>query len=257
MTRILITGSNGQLGKCIIETALQYSNFKLITTTSKELDITNPKRLNSVFQSGNFDYCINCAAYTDVEQAEKEPEKAFLVNSEGVRNIAETCKKHNVLLVHVSTDYVFDGEQKGPYTSADRPNPINQYGKSKLQGEEHILSILTAFYIIRTSWLYSSYGKNFYKTILEKAKTEQVLYITDRQIGCPTNANNLALFILDTLFKGEKPFGTYHFTDGNVMTWFDFAEKILIENGLENSVDLKKTKNYRTLAARPKNSVLK
>ena len=164
---ILVTGASGQLGKTIKEL---YSNNTLglsFTFVNKnQLDITDEAMLKSCFTLNKFNYCINCAAYTNVDQAEKTPEIAFKVNAEGVKYLSEICKEHNVILVNISTDYVFDGNKTTPYTIDDLPNPINNYGKSKLLGEEYIKQILNKYYIIRTSWLFSKkYGKNFYRTI--------------------------------------------------------------------------------------------
>ena len=160
-------------------------------------------------------------------------------------------------MIHISTDYVFDGKKDGGYTVEDKTNPINVYGKSKLAGEKFIQQIQPNHYIIRTSWLYSKkYGHNFYRTILRKALAGEDLYVTDAQKGCPTNTESLAKFILNEIVLGEKPFGMYHFTDGNPMTWHDFAKQILKENGLTEKVDLVLDSNYRTLEKRPKNSVL-
>jgi dTDP-4-dehydrorhamnose reductase len=220
------------------------------------MDITNIRSINLAFESGYFDYCINCAAYTNVEQSEKAPERAFAVNGDGVKNIATACKNNDVVLIHISTDYVFDGEKEEGYSTTDLPNPINQYGKSKLAGEKFIQEILDKYYIIRTSWLYSEYGNNFYNTIVNKAKTERVLYITDEQTGCPTNANNLAEYILNLIASQNTEYGIYHFTDGKAMSWYDFAKKILRETNLDKKVRLEKAKNYRTFAKRPKNSVI-
>jgi dTDP-4-dehydrorhamnose reductase len=256
MKRILVTGSNGQLGKCLQKIAGNYNSLDFKFLDSKGLDITNVKSVNSAFKSGNYDYCINCAAYTNVEQAEKTPERAFAVNADGVNNIATACKNNNVVLIHISTDYVFDGKKEGAYYVDDIPNPINEYGRSKLAGENYIQKILDKYYIIRTSWLYSEYGNNFYKTIINKAHTERVLYITDEQTGCPTNANNLAKYILNFITSQNTKYGLYHFTDGKAMTWYDFAKKILIEGNLDKKVRVEKAKNYRTFAARPANSVL-
>lgn len=259
MDRILVTGSSGQLGQTLHELvtkkgdSYQHFDFK----TSSELDITDPEAINNIFRKGNYDYCINCAAYTNVEQAEKTPEPAFAVNAEGAKNLAKACKDHVVTLIHVSTDYVFDGTKEGPYTVEDATNPINEYGKSKLEGEQYIRQIWANHYIIRTSWLYSKkYNHNFYRTIVKKALEGQNLHITDEQIGCPTNTESLAKFIIKNLLSGEQPFGTYHVTDGKPMTWYDFAKQILEENGLTHKVNLVLDRNYRTFAKRPINSVL-
>lgn len=257
MTRILVTGANGQLGQSIQKIASDYAGLEFMFKNSKELNITAATEVAQIFDEDQFDYCINCAAYTNVEEAEREVNKAFSINAEGVRLIVESCLKHDVTFMHISTDYVFDGEKEEPYTIEDAPNPINVYGASKLKGEEHIQELLDFYFIIRTSWLYSEFGKNFHKTILQKAKVENVLQVTDEQIGCPTYADNLAKFILELIDTGSTDYGIHHFTDGEAMTWYGFAKKILIENGLEGKVRLEKAENYRTFARRPKSSVLK
>lgn len=256
MIRILVTGSDGQLGRSIQKIAKTYPKFEFVFLSSKSLDITNTVKIAEVFSANHFDYCINCAAYTNVEQAEKTPEPAFAVNAKALRHISLACSEYVVTLIHVSTDYVFDGEKETPYLTSDITNPINEYGKSKLEGEQHIQKNLKEYFIVRTSWLYSEFGKNFYKTIIEKSKTETVLQITDEQTGCPTNANNLATYILTLIAENSKNYGIHHFTDGKAMTWYDFAKRILKENGLLENVQINRAKNYRTFAKRPKNSIL-
>ncbi|MEP0212052.1 MAG: sugar nucleotide-binding protein, partial [Cellulophaga sp.] len=157
---------------------------------------------------------------------------------------------------HISTDYVFDGEKGSPYTISDSTNPINEYGKSKLKGEQYIKEILEEYFIIRTSWLYSEFGHNFYKTILNKAKEGENLSVIDTEIGCPTDANNLADYILNIIGSDEKDFGIKHFTDEIPMTWFDFAAEILKNNQLDKTTKLVRANNYRSFAKRPKNSTL-
>lgn len=258
-TRVLVTGANGQLGRTIKELyEINDYNIEFVFVTKTELDITEEEKLHRYFEANSFDYCINCAAYTDVEQAEKTPEIAFKVNAEGVKYLAEACKKNKAVLVHISTDYVFDGEKETPYTIDDEPNPINEYGKSKMLGEQFIREDLENFFIIRTSWLYSTkYGNNFYNAILKKARTDTELFVTDQQVGCPTNAENLANYILKLLSTESTHFGIKHFTDDVSMTWYCFAEGILKRNNLYDKVKLVKAGNYRTFARRPKNSVLK
>ncbi|WP_343486899.1 dTDP-4-dehydrorhamnose reductase [Allomuricauda sp. d1] len=257
MKKILVTGASGQLGLTLQEMALDCSDLNFEFKTSQELDITKNEKVSAVFESKNFDFCINCAAYTNVEQAEKEPEKAFAVNAEGVKNVAIACRDSNIILIHISTDYVFDGEKKEPYLPDDEPNPINEYGRSKLAGEQHVQELMEQFYIIRTSWLYSKkYGKNFYRTILGKAKKGETLKVTDEQIGRPTDTASLSKFLIEELVLGNKPFGIYHFTDGKTMAWYGFAKKILLENGLVQKTKLVADRNYRTIAPRPKNSSL-
>ncbi len=258
MKRILVTGAAGQLGLSIQDIHANYPDFVFVFKGSDQLDITDVENVEETIGSGNYDFVINCAAYTNVDQAEKTPEIAFKVNAEAVKNIALACKKHEVVLIHISTDYVFDGEKGEPYTVDDIPNPINAYGKSKLKGEEYVQEILTDYFIVRTSWLYSKkHGKNFHKTILAKAKKKEVLYITDEQIGCPTDAVNLAKHSVEFIFFKSKEYGIQHFTDNEVMTWYGFAQKILEKNGLQNNVRLERAKSYCTFVLRPKNSVLK
>ncbi len=255
-TRVLITGANGQLGRCIKSIEETFLNVEFRFVTKTELDITKKDLVKSFFNNVSFDVIINCAAYTDVEQAEKQSEKAFLINAEGVKNIAEICKEYNITLIHISTDYVFDGKKKTPYLENDIPNPLNVYGRSKLLGEQYIQQILDKYFIIRTSWLYSQYGKNFYKTILEKSEKEEPLNITASEIGTPTNANDLAIFILSLIENDSKEHGVYHFSNQGKATWYDFAEEILKTLNKLEFVKLKKTNNYHTFAKRPIYSVL-
>jgi len=257
MRRISVTGTGGQLGLTLQEQAHDFPELSFDFKTSKELDITQPSQLDEIFSKEQYDFCINCAAYTNVEEAEKHPEKAFAVNAEGVKNLARACLDYKTTLVHISTDYVFDGEKEKAYTIADKPNPINEYGKSKLAGEKFIQQILPNHYIIRTSWLYSkNHGYNFYRTILRKALAGEDLNITDAQKGCPTNTEALTKFILKEIVPRNRPFGMYHFTDGKPVSWYEFAQQILNENGLTGKVKLVLDTNYRTFAKRPKNSVL-
>ena len=256
-TTILVTGSKGQLGLTFKELYDNKTELNLTFLSKEELDISEEIQVKKYFKKNYFDYCINCAAYTNVEQAEKTPEIAFKVNAIGVKNLAEACKETNTILIHISTDYVFDGEKGEPYTIDDLPNPINEYGKSKLLGEQYIQEILTDYFIIRTSWLYSKkYGNNFYRTILEKAKTKKELFVTDKQIGCPTNTVNLAAYSIQIIKSQDKNFGVHHFCDEKVMTWYGFAKEILLENNLKNMTNLVKASEYVTFAKRPINSVL-
>lgn len=254
--KILVTGANGQLGQCLQKIREDFADLRFKFVGSGELDITNVEAVIDLFSKGQFDYCINGAAFTNVEEAEQHPKKAFLVNAEGVKNIAEACKRYQTTLIHISTDYVFDGEKLEPYTVNDIPNPINAYGKSKLKGEEYIQQGLQNFYIIRTSWLYSEFGHNFYKTVLHKAKAGETLTITDIEIGCPTDANNLAKHIVELVENNAKNYGVQHFTDNKPMTWYDFANEILVNNKLDKTTKLVRGNNYCSFAKRPKNSIL-
>ncbi|XCF06516.1 dTDP-4-dehydrorhamnose reductase [Tamlana crocina] len=258
-TKVLVTGANGQLGQTIKELfAVNSLSIDFTFVSKTELDISESNKVSSFLGKNEFDYCVNCAAYTNVEQAEKTPDVAFKINAEGVKNLVFACKENNVVLIHISTDYVFDGEKTTPYTIDDPTNPINEYGKSKLLGEQHIQNILIEYFIIRTSWLYSKkYGKNFYKTILTLAEEKNELSITTDQLGCPTDTENLARFVLKLISKKSIAYGIKHFTDDEAMTWYDFAQKILTENDLINKVNLVKTSNYVTFAQRPRYSVIK
>lgn len=257
MKRILITGSNGQLGQTFQELGPRYPDLVFVFMSSEQLDVSSKKEISDYFKNNQFDFCINCAAYTNVEQAEKLPEKAYKINAEGVKYLALACQSNHITLIHISTDYVFDGKKDGAYVVGDKTNPINEYGKSKLKGEEYIHEILSNHFIIRTSWLYSKkYGHNFYRTILNKAKKGEELRITDEQKGCPTETETVVKFILDEIILGKKEYGTYHVTDEMPMTWYNFAEQILKDNGLAEKANLVLDRNYRTFAKRPKNSVL-
>ncbi|MHA7059230.1 dTDP-4-dehydrorhamnose reductase [Aquimarina sp. M1] len=255
-TKVLITGSNGQLAQCIKSFEDDFSVLDIFFATKAEIDITNKKSVKEFLHHKKYDYIINTAAYTNVEQSEKDPEKAFLINAEGVKNLAQVCREEKIVLIHISTDYVFDGDNSIPYKEKDKPNPINKYGKSKLKGEYYIREILTKYFIVRTSWLYSENGKNFYKTILEKSNTQTDFTITTTESGTPTNANDLANFLLKIINSKSENYGIYHFSNLGSGTWYDFAREIFEISGKLERIKLKKTDNYPTFAKRPKYSVL-
>ena len=256
MKTILVTGANGQLGHCFQKHSKKFTNYRFLFCSSKELDITSKKSLKDFFAKHDIDYCVNTAAYTNVEQAENEKEKAFAVNAKAAKNIAEICKENNTVLFHFSTDYVFDGKADRPYVETDQVNPINVYGASKLKGEEEIQAILEQHFIFRTSWLYSEFGHNFYRTILKKADEGAELNITTSQLGTPTNANDLAEYVLKIIDTESKDYGIYHFSNQGSATWYDFAEEILNFSEKRNEVVLNKTGFFKTLAERPEYSVL-
>ena len=256
MKEILVTGANGQLGKCIRDASPNFPDIQFTFASKKALDIENHELVRKYFQENHFDYCINAAAYTNVEKAESEPERAYAINAEAVKNLASICQANNVVLVHISTDYVFDGKKKTPYVETDKVNPLNVYGASKLKGEEYIQNNCEKFFIFRTSWLYSQYGHNFLKTILKYAEDGKPLTITTEQTGTPTNANDLAYAILKIIDNNVEDYGIYHFSNGGETTWFGFAEEILRETGKLEDAKLAKTNHYSTFAARPQYSVL-
>ena len=256
MKKILVTGANGQLGRCIKDATSEFPDLQFVFVSKEELNIEEADLLNDFFKKHNFSHCINTAAYTNVEKAESEIEKAFSINAEAVKNLASTCKENGVVLLHISTDYVFDGKKASPYLETDTTNPINVYGSSKLKGEQYIEEICDRFYIFRTSWLYSQYGHNFLNTILRYAEERKPLTITTEQTGTPTNANDLAKALLTVIAQEKGNYGVYHFSNSGETTWHGFAEEILRQTGKLEEVKLAKTNHYRTFAARPIYSVL-
>lgn len=254
--KILITGSGGQLGKCLKKTSEKYPEVQFLFVSKNELNIEDYEEVERFFEKNQITHCINTAAYTQVEKAEQETEKAFAANSEAVKNLAEICKKYKVILFHISTDYVFDGKKTTPYTEDDLPNPINVYGASKLKGEEYIRKIWEKHFIFRTSWLYSRFGNNFFTTVLKNAESGKEMTITTEQTGSPTNANDLAEILLHLAVHDNRDFGVYHFSNTGETTWYEFAKKIIELSGKQNSAKLAKTNHYRTFARRPGYSVL-
>ncbi|NJW51994.1 dTDP-4-dehydrorhamnose reductase [Salinimicrobium oceani] len=252
--KVLVTGAGGQLGRCFKKAALDYPELDFTFTTSEEFDLTQFGVVGAYFRREQFDVCINCAAYTNVEQAEKEQEMAYLVNAESVRNLSAECAENDCLLIHFSTDYVFDGQKETPYSEEDETGPLNVYGASKLLGEQYILNNTSQYLIFRVSWLYSDLGKNFFNTIRNKAEAGEVLNITTAQHGTPTNAYDLAYFVLEILAKDKVTFGLYHYSNQGEATWYDFAHEIL--SLIESPTELKENNDYKTLATRPAYSVL-
>ena len=253
---ILVTGAKGQLGKCIKNAAANYPEFDFLFASRSELNVDSQDSVSNIFSNNQFDYCINAAAYTNVEKAESDKENAFQTNAEGVKYLANYCKKANTTLIQVSTDYVFDGKKRSPYTEEDITSPLNVYGASKLKGEQYVQEICQAYYILRTSWLYSQYGHNFYNTVLRFAKEGKPLTVTTEQMGTPTNANDLAEAILTIIKSNSKNYGIYNFNNLGEATWYDFAKEILIQTNQLTETNLVKTDYYRTFALRPIFSVL-
>jgi dTDP-4-dehydrorhamnose reductase len=254
--KILITGANGQLGRCLQDVAEKYSGYDFHFKTSKELDITKKEQINSLFTDEKFDYCINCAAYTAVDKAETDQENAFLVNAEAVRYLAEACKFKNTILIHISTDFVFDGSKTTPYTEEDVPNPINVYGASKLKGEQYVQDILAHYFVIRTSWVYSKYGHNFVKTMLRLGAEKEELNVVDDQLGSPTYAGDLAEAIMKIISLNGTNYGTYHYSNEGAISWYDFAKEIFDTKGMTIKVNPLLSKAYPTPAKRPAYSVM-
>jgi dTDP-4-dehydrorhamnose reductase len=257
MNRVMVTGAGGQMGQQLLEISSTYPELKFTFASRADLDITDDAALESFFKNKSFDYCINAAAFTDVDGAERSIEQAFEVNATGVKLLSKACHKHHVTLIHLSTDYVFDGKKKEGYFPDDITNPINVYGASKLQGETYVRQILEQYAIIRSSWLYSNYGKNFYTTISKRLLEEESIGVTNTQTGRPTHAKDLGQFILDWIIDENRQYGILHFAGPEIMTWYEFAIKIAIEQGLGHEGKIVKDNNYRSFATRPAHSVLR
>ncbi|MFC4722868.1 dTDP-4-dehydrorhamnose reductase [Geojedonia litorea] len=255
-TKILITGATGQLGQTIRELYARDSSYKIMFASKADLDITDALAVQKYFYEHRFDYCVNCAAYTNVEQSEDFPELAFKVNAEAVKNLAQVCEINNTVLIHISTDYVFDGEKESPYNETDTPNPINVYGKSKVQGEQFIQNNSTRYFLVRTSWLYSKYGHNFLKTIAKKIQHKESLKITTSQTGTPTSCTTLAEFIFKLIESKTSNFGIFHFTDMGQTTWYHFALQICKSFTDYNCDSIEAINSFNSKALRPKYSIL-
>ena len=274
---VLVTGANGQLGQSIQSISGKYPEIDFVFCSSSDLDITNLENCQAVFSNYQPQFCINAAAYTAVDKAESEPAKAFDINANGPENLAITCKKFNTILIHISTDFVFDAyfsdgiayydrELRLPLksdfglTETDVPFPSGVYGLTKLQGEQAIQANWEKHFIIRTSWVYSQFGNNFMKTMLRLASERDTLSVVSDQIGTPTNAVDLAevlIVIIVSSFKFQvSSFGIYNFSNEGQCSWYDFANEIFHQKGIK--IDLKPipTSAYPTPAKRPAYSVL-
>jgi len=256
--KILITGANGQLGTEIRELAPEYPQFDFRYTDIAELDITNAADVDAYFGLHRPDAIINCAAYTAVDKAETDAETALLVNATASGNLARAAHANGCFVVHVSTDYVYDGLNYRPYTESDAVNPVSVYGKSKLAGEQEVLQSGALAIIIRTSWLYSAFGNNFVKTMIKYGRERDALNVVFDQAGTPTYARDLAKAILvilpQAMASGNT--GIFHYSNEGVTSWYDFAKAIHELAGISCSVSPIATKDYPTPAQRPFFSVL-
>ena len=257
MKKIAVIGSNGQLGNCIRKIAPDFElDYEFIFTDSSVLDITDESQVNDFFYNNKPDYCINASAYTAVDLAETEKDKAFAVNADGVAFLAQACADYKTVLIHVSTDYVFDGDTNLPYSEDDFTNPIGVYGASKRKGEELALEINPHTIILRTSWLYSEFNKNFVKTMLNLFAQKKELGIVADQYGQPTNANDLAEAIMEIIQTPEKTYGIFHFSNYPETTWFEFAQKIAEFSKSSIKLNPLTTEQYPTPAKRPVRSTM-
>jgi len=256
MKKILVTGANGQLGQCLQKLAVSEENWEFVFADSKTLDISDKKAVFDFFWEHEPSVCINAAAYTAVDLAETEVEKAFLINADGTENLASACLEYGTQFIHVSTDYVFDGENNLPYTEEDFTNPLGVYGASKLAGEELALEVNPCSIIIRTSWVYSEFGKNFVKTMLQLFQSKEELNVVNDQWGQPTNANDLAEVMLKMVNSPKRIPGIFNFSNIGEITWFQFAQKIAELSNSKIKLNPINTEQYPTPARRPKNSTL-
>lgn len=265
---VLVTGSSGQLGQSLQFIAPNYPQIDFVFCDSKTLDITNFENCETIFSKFKPDFCINAAAYTAVDKAESEPEKAFAINVTGAKNLAEVSKKFDTVLLHISTDFVFDGNKKTPYLEQDLPNPTGVYGQTKLDGEKAIQQVLEKHFIIRTSWVYSQFGNNFMKTMLRLASERDTISVVNDQIGSPTNAVDLAEILVKIIFHTERSrsannsqlatdnFGIYNFSNEGQCSWYDFAKKIFEINNITINLLPISTTSFPTPAKRPPYSAL-
>lgn len=263
--KVLVTGGGGQLGLCLRD-CLKEEDVKAIIVSRKELDITRLEACNETLYQHRPDIIINCAAYTAVDEAERAPDLANQINNIGVRNLATTCQEMNIPLIHISTDYVFDGRSNRPFIESDPTSPKSVYGDSKLKGELAISELLSRFIIIRTSWLYSEYNKNFVKTMIKLAKERDSLSVVNDQQGSPTYALDLARAIVSAVDYIYNQSGqvkkTYHFANEGVCSWFTFANAIFKKSAEIGLIDKEPTvtpvtsEEFKTLAQRPAYSAL-
>lgn len=255
MKNILVTGGKGQLSSCIKVASENLKDYNFIYVDLDQLDITNELEVITFINNNNLHYCINCAAYTAVDKAESDKETARRVNELGVKNLAKACKENDLVLIHISTDFVFDGKQTKLYKEEDRAEPLSVYGLTKLEGES-IAASLNKHFIIRTSWLYSEYGNNFLKTMLRLGEEKKLLHVVCDQVGTPTYAGDLAEVILKIITNESDKYGIYHFSNEGVASWYDFAKEIFEVSKTDIKVLPIKADNYPTPAKRPAFSVM-
>ncbi len=250
--KILVTGSKGMLGQDLCP-ILEDEDFEVIETDVDTLDITDEKNIEEVFNEKHPEFVIHCAAYTNVDKAEEDKETAFKINAKGTENLAKACKKADIPILYISTDYVFDGTKQGKYLPNDKTNPINVYGESKLAGEKAVQEN-EKYYITRTSWLYGHHGKNFVETMIS-LKDKEELKVVDDQIGCPTWTVELANGIVK-LIKEEMPYGIYQICGSGHTSWYGFAKKIFELCNFNVNLKPCTTDEFPRAAKRPENSIM-
>ncbi len=254
--KILVTGANGQLGKELQQIAPSFPLFDFIFLSKEDLHIHDVEKVKNIFTVNHPQYLINCAAYTAVDKAETEKELAFQINGEAVGVLAAICKEQYCKFIHISTDYVFDGTASVPYKEESPTNPQSVYGASKLEGEKQALQLNPDSLIIRTSWVYAEFGKNFVKTMLRLLSEKEEINVVNDQIGSPTYAKDLAEVILQVISSQNWEPGIYNYSNDGVISWFDFAACIKEVAGSSCKINPIPTSAYPTAAQRPAYSVL-
>lgn len=256
--KVLITGGTGQLGQALQELIVnqQHSNWEADFMSSQALDITDFEAVSEVLGGKEYAYCINCAAFTHVDKAEEDTDLARQVNVNGARNLALGCHQNSTVLIHISTDFVFDGFQNTPYSEEDVARPLGFYGDTKYKGERAIISNLEEHFILRTSWLYSEYANNFMKTMLRLGGERDELSVVYDQVGTPTYAMDLAGVIIQIIDAHSIEYGIYNYSNEGVASWYDFAKAIFEEAQLEVNLKPILSAEYPTPARRPNYSVL-
>lgn len=254
--KTIVLGASGQLGQCLARVARDRNYTFLQFPAEKEADILDEISLETLFATQKLAFVINCAAYTAVDKAEDEPEMAVKINQLGAGLVASLCTKHGITLIHISTDFVFEGTIPKLLTETDEPVPVNVYGQTKLNGERAIAEVLDQHYIIRTSWLYSEFGNNFVKTMVRLGQERSELGIIADQIGSPTYGVDLAACILDIIGSEKRAYGLYHYSNEGIASWYDFACAIFELSGNPIEVKPLKTSDYLTRATHPAFSVM-
>lgn len=256
---ILVTGSNGQLGNEIRTLSKEYPEYQFLFTSRSELSIEDIQSVKSFFKKNHFDYCINCAAYTAVDKAESEQEKAFEINGNAVGELSKICWQYGTKLIHISTDYVYDGSSHVALKEDSPVGPVNLYGASKLKGEQLALQNNTSTLIIRTSWVYSSFGNNFVKTMMRLLTEKDEINVIDDQLGSPTYAADLAdvlMKFIEQMEKGKSFSAIVNYSNAGITSWFDFAKEIKSCIKSDCKINPIPTTSYPTPAKRPLYSVL-
>jgi len=258
--KLLLLGANGQLGQALLKQLQPPQQFQYLALSRSQLDVTDISAVTTVMAEYRPDVVINCAAYTAVDNAEQQAATCIAVNATAVGQLAQLCQQYNSLLLQFSTDYVFNGQSNKAYTEQDIAAPLNVYGRSKLQGEQAIQATRSKYVILRTSWLFSEFGHNFYRTMLKLAQRSQPVQVVNDQFGCPTYAGDIAVIVMQLLQcyqqQGSLAYGIYHLAGSPAVSWYQFAEAIFAAHQLKVNLQGINSESWPTLAARPANSVL-